>query len=468
MPRIDEEIIVTPHVAQGSQCILKMDSCCYYFISILFSGSPQLFRNIAVNGTTTTTTTTPGHLAIPAFGQQQSSLPQLNDESLRVEPVIEEELLFPTSMVFVDNATLLITQKNDGNVISIVNGTVKSQPAISVEVNNEGLKGLLAIAAMEKPSSSSHTKFVFLYFTESIAGDQTRNRVYRYEWNQEDQVLVNGTMILDLPAEPESIHNGGKLEADKNGNIYAVIGDQGRAGQLQNVRQGTAADDTSVIFHIIQNGSGATDNPFSKSSNERMQKYYAYGIRNSFGLAIDPISGLLWDTENGPDSYDEMNIVRPGFNSGWNQIMGPISHSTSVEQADLEEELVIFDGSKYVDPVFSWKDPVGLTDLEFLNSTALGLEYAYNLFVGDINNGNLYYFELNDNRTGVKLDDEDLEDLTDQVADDEEELSEIIFGSGFEDGITDIETGPDGFLYILTFDGNIYRILPATNGNEQD
>jgi aldose sugar dehydrogenase len=58
--------------------------------------------------------------------------------------------------------------------------------------------------------------------------------------------------------------------------------------------------------------------------------------------------------------------------------------------------------------------------------------------------------------------------LTDQVADDEEELSEIIFGSGFEDGITDIETGPDGFLYILTFDGNIYRILPATNGNEQD
>jgi hypothetical protein len=81
--------------------------------------------------------------------------------------------------------------------------------------------------------------------------------------------------------------------------------------------------------------------PFFKGSNERMQKYYAYGIRNSFGLAIDPISGLLWDTENGPDSYDEMNIVYPGFNSGWNQIMGPMSRSTSVEQAELEEELVI-------------------------------------------------------------------------------------------------------------------------------
>ncbi len=426
-----------------------------------FPIATDYFDNRIVDSTST------NYFVIPAFGQRQLSLPQLNDEALRVEPVIEEELLFPTSMVFVDNDTLLVTQKNDGDVISIINGTVKSQPAVSVEINNEGFKGLLGIAAMEKPSSSSHTKFVFLYFTESLGGDQTRNRVYRYEWNQENQVLVNGTMILDLPAEPESVHNGGKLEADRNGNLYAVIGDLSRDGQLQNVRQGPAADDTSVIIRIIQNGSGAADNPFSKSSNERMQKYYAYGIRNSFGLAIDPISGLLWDTENGPDSYDEMNIVHPGFNSGWNQIMGPISHS-SIEQENLEEELMIFDGSKYADPIFSWKDPVGLTDLEFLNSTALGLEYAYNLFVGDINNGNLYYFELNDSRTGIKLDDNDLEDLTDQVADDEQQLSEIVFGSGFEEGITDIETGPDGFLYILTFNGSIYRILPVTDENRQD
>jgi glucose/arabinose dehydrogenase len=422
------------------------------------------FDNRIVDSTSSTS-----HFVIPAFGQRQLlSLPQLNDEALRVEPVIEEEeLLFPTSMVFVDNDTLLVTQKNDGDVISITNGTIKSQPAISVEVNNEGFKGLLGIAAMEKPSSSSHTKFVFLYFTESLGGDQTRNRVYRYEWNRENQLLVNGTMILDLPAEPESVHNGGKLEADRNGNLYAVIGDLSRDGQLQNVRQGPAADDTSVIIRIIQNGSGAADNPFSKSSNERMQKYYAYGIRNSFGLAMDPISGLLWDTENGPDSYDEMNIVHPGFNSGWNQIMGPIS-DFSIEQEDLEEELMIFDGSKYADPIFSWKDPVGLTDLEFLNSTALGLEYAYNLFVGDINNGNLYYFELNDSRTGIELDDNDLDDLTDQVADDEQQLSGIVFGSGFEEGITDIETGPDGFLYILTFNGSIYRILPVIDENRQD
>jgi aldose sugar dehydrogenase len=428
-----------------------------------FPVATNSFDNRGIDNTST------NHFVIPAFGQRQlSTLPQLNDEALRVEPVIEEELLFPTSMVFVDNETLLVTQKNDGNVISIINGTVKSQPAISVEVNNEGLKGLLGIAAMEKPSSlSSHTKFVFLYFTESLGGEQTRNRVYRYEWDRENQVLVNGTMILDLPAEPESVHNGGKLETDRNGNLYAVIGDLSRDGQLQNVRQGPAADDTSVIIRIMQNGSGATDNPFSKGNNEKMQKYYAYGIRNSFGLAIDPISGLLWDSENGDDSYDEINIVYPGFNSGWNQIMGPISRS-DIEQSDLEEELVVFEGSKYADPVFSWEEQVGVTDLEFLNSTALGPKYAYNLFVGDINNGNLYYFELNENRTSIELHDNDLDDLTDQVADDDQELSEVVFGSGFEEGITDVETGPDGFLYILTFNGSIYRILPVTDENRQE
>lgn len=157
-----------------------------------------------------------------------------------------------------------------------------------------------------------------------------------------------------------------------------------------------------------------------------------------------------------------MNIVYPGFNSGWNKIMGPITRS-DIEQTDLEEELVVFEDSKYADPVFSWEEPIGVTDLEFLNSTALGPEYAYNLFVGDINNGNLYYFELSDNRTGIKLDENVLEeDLADQVADDEEEISQILLGSGFGGGITDIETGPDGFMYVLTFNGSLYRILPAT------
>ena len=410
------------------------------------------------------------YFVAPAFGQQQEeeeedlSFPQLNDQALRIEPVIQGELFSPTSMVFIDNDTLLVTQKDNGNLIAINNGTVTSQPIISVEVETRATRGLLGITAVEEPSSvSNNTKFVFLYFTELFGQEQVRNRVYRYEWNQENQILVNGTMVLDLPADPGPGHNGGKLEADRNGTIYAIIGDLFREGQLQNVAGGPPAEDSSVIIRITENGSAVADNPFSNSSNELMHKYYGYGIRNSFGLAIDPISGLLWETENGDESYDEINIVYPGFNSGWNKIMGPSSRS-DMEQSELEEELMVLEGSRYADPVFSWEEPVGVTDLEFLNSTILGPEYAQNLFVGDINNGNLYYFELNDSRTGVKFDANDLEeDLVDQVADDEEEISQIIFGSGFGGGITDIETGLDGLLYVLTFNGSIYRIMPAAN-----
>jgi aldose sugar dehydrogenase len=438
-----------------------------------FPVAAHYFYDYAVKGTA-------DHFVIPVFGQLQEeeeeedeeqeeepSPPQLEDQALRVEPVVEGALFSPTSMVFIGNDTILITQKDDGNVIAIINGTIKSQPVMSVEVETRATRGLLGITAIEKPStlsSSDHTKFVFLYCTELYGQNQVSNRVYRYEWDQENQILVNGTMVLDLPADPGPGHNGGKLETDRNGTIlYAVIGDLFREGQLQNVVGGPPAEDSSVIFRITEDGSAVKDNPFFNSSNERMQKYYAYGIRNSFGLAIDPITGLVWDTENGDESYDELNIVHPGFNSGWNKIMGPISR-LDIQQPELEEQLVVLEGSRYTDPVFSWEDPVGVTDLEFLNSTALGSEYAYNLFVGDINNGNLYYFELNDNRTGVIFDADDFEeDLADQVADDGEELSQIIFGSGFGGGITDIETGTDGFLYVLTFNGSIYRILPTTN-----
>lgn len=172
------------------------------------------------------------------------------------------------------------------------------------------------------------------------------------------------------------------------------------------------------------------------------------------------------DTENGEHNYDEVNLVKPGFNSGWAKIMGP-SIRTNITQ---QENLVELPGSSYSDPVFSWKEQVGITDIEFFNSTKLGTEYANNIFVGDINNGNLYYFEVNDNRTslnlGTTVENENRGDnrytqagLQDLVADSKHELSPITFGTDFG-RITDIETGPDGFLYILSYeDGKIYRII---------
>jgi aldose sugar dehydrogenase len=188
-------------------------------------------------------------------------------------------------------------------------------------------------------------------------------------------------------------------------------------------------------------------------SDQPASLYYTYGIRNSFGIAFDPITGILWDTENGEDKYDEINLVKAGFNSGWFTVVGPMSRNNT-----SKAELVNLLGSYYSDPVFSWYLDVGVTDIEFLKSSKLGEKYKNNIFVGDINNGNLYYFQLNDTRTGLKFNSSGLKDM---VVDNKQELSGIIFASGFK-GITDIETGPDGYLYVLSYlDGKMYRIVPS-------
>jgi aldose sugar dehydrogenase len=121
-------------------------------------------------------------------------------------------------------------------------------------------------------------------------------------------------------------------------------------------------------------------------------------------------------------------------------------------------------GSHYSDPEFSWRVPVGVTDIEFLDSSLLGDDLENNIFVGDINNGNLYFFKIDSNRSGIDINNSVLDQgnergLEDLVVDNKDELEKIIFAKGFDGRITDIETGPDGNLYILTyFDGSIYRI----------
>jgi glucose/arabinose dehydrogenase len=370
----------------------------------------------------------------------------ISDSALNVEAAIEG-LSSPTSMAFLDDSNILVLEK-EGSVRLVSNGVLQAEPILQVPVNAENERGLLGIAADEDNNS------VFLYYTEA---DPLRNRVYKYQWN--GQSLVNPTLILDLPAEPGPNHDGGKIVIGPDGYLYAVIGDLNHDGQLQNFPDGPPPDDTGVIFRVDpEDGSAAPDNPFVNSGDELLSKYYAYGIRNSFGIAFDPLTGNLWDTENGPASYDEINLVRPGFNSGWQTVMGPISIS-----GDTEEDLVNFPGSHYADPLFSWAERLGPTDIEFFNSTQLGDRYTNNIFVGDITRGNLYFFEVNENRDGIRLDTTQQQSgLSDLVVDSEDELSAITFGSGFG-GITDIETGPDGNLYVLSFDdGIIYEISSGT------
>src|SRR5215210_629844 len=378
------------------------------------------------------------------------SPPSISDPNVRVEKVISG-LDSPTSMAFLDKDDIIITQKDDGKVRLVSNGVLQPQPILQVPVLNNSERGLLGVAIANTTTDSS-TKTVFLYYTEPV-GDQARNRIYRYEWNGVNNNLTGGRLILDLPGEPGPNHNGGKMQIGPDGMLYAVKGDLNRDGMLQNVRDGPPPDDTSVILRVDYNGNGV-GNVLSAMGVD-LSKYYAYGIRNSFGFDFDPLTGVLWDVEDGPTDYDEINIVLPGFNSGWQKVMGPLGI-----EGITAEDLVLFQGSHYADPVFSWLRSEGVTDMEIFNSTSLGEGYAYNMFVGDINNGNLYFFTINGNRSGLDLG--GIPGLEDFVANNSEELNAVILGRGFSGGITDIQTGPDGYLYILTFSGDLYRVVPGT------
>jgi aldose sugar dehydrogenase len=376
--------------------------------------------------------------------------PTISDPNVRVEKVISG-LEMPTSMAFLDNDDIIITQKDNGRVRLVSNGILQPQSILQVPVVNNSERGLLGVA-IANTTTTSTTKTVFLYYTEPV-GEQVKNRLYRYEWNGTGN-LTGGQLILDLPGEPGPNHDGGKIAIGPDRMLYTVIGDLNRDGMLQNVVDGPLPDDTSVILRVDYNGNGV-GNPLSGGGAD-LSKYYAYGVRNSFGFDFDPLTGILWDAEDGPADYDEINIVLPGFNSGWNRVMGPIGR-----QGITPQDLVQFQGSHYADPVFSWLRSDGVTDMEIFNSSSLGERYTYNMFVGDINNGNLYFFTINSNRTGLDLG--GIPGLEDLVADNTEELDAVILGREFSGGITDIETGPDGYLYILTLAGDLYRMVPGAS-----
>ena len=395
---------------------------------------------------------------------------QSDDNDLRIE-LFTDGLAKPTSMTFVDNDTILVLEKDTGTVRVVNNGTLEKDPVLSVRVDAKAERGLLGIDILKRNIGQTKIDdYVFIYFTEDMnknTGEESvRNRIYRYNWNGTN--LFNPVLLLDLPGEPGPYHNGGKIKIGPDQQLYVVIGDLTSPSTiLQNhvIDRDATPNNTSVILRINPvDGRPSSSNPFQNQAQNvlvrlpNLDYYYAYGIRNSFGISFDPITGNLWDTENGEGKFDETNLVKPGFNSGWYKIMGPVSRNKNFSENDL----VMLNNSYYSDPKFSWFKPIGVTDLEFYNSTTLGAKFSNNIFIGEINAGDLYFFKIDDNRSGVRIDPLTLghTDLSDSVADLQDDLSPVLFARGFSGRITDVETGPDGYLYILTYsDGRMYRIV---------
>jgi aldose sugar dehydrogenase len=423
--------------------------------------------------------------------------PVFNQPGFTAE-VVAEGLSLPTTMAFLSQNDILVLEKDKGTVMRVIDGEVQPQPLLDVNVATEVERCMCGIAISQ--NNETVKTYVFLYYTEAQGEDggaPIGNRLYRYELengqpggpigadnidsnseasasSQSSAQLVNPTLLLDLPAVPGPRHNGGAITIGPDNNLYIPIGDTdkvtGGTTQTQNNDE-LPADGAGGILRVTQDGEPVLDpstGSYILGDDYPLNLYYAYGIRNSFGIGFDPVTGNLWDSENGPGYGDEINLVYPGFNSGWNQIQGvwqrgegdPREGQSTIASVQ-PEGLVDFEGNgQYQSPKLAFLYTIGPTSLNFLNSTKYGAGYQNDLFLGDVHAGNLYHFSLNEDRTELLLP----QPLLDRIADtDPESNSEaIVFATGFA-GISDIEVSPyDGYMYVVSLgQGKIFKILPT-------
>ena len=421
------------------------------------------------------------------FGQEEekeeeevaTDNPKVRDPRLNIE-LIANGIESPTGMAFLGSDDILVLEQAKGTVQRIVNGSMLEDLILDVNVNAEDERGLLGIAVSK--NSSTEQTYVFLFYTEAEGtedgGEPIANRLYRYELV--DGKLANPSLLLDLPYQPGPAHNGGVVAIGPDNNVYVAVGEltptnyaQGDYKFLsQNYENGDEPDGRGGILRITQDGQ-VVDGKGILGDEHPLDLYYAYGIRNGFGLDFDPVTGKLWDTENGPRWGDELNLVEPGFNSGWAKILGVWAVNEMINEEGSREinkgeisssvsaGLINFNGKgQYSSPELTWDETIAPTAIAFLHSDKLGMQYENDMFIGTVKD-RLLHFKLDEpNRTELILNGT----LSDRVADTVEDVESATFAEGL--GIvTDVKVGPDGYLYIVTgarsSEGKIYRILPA-------
>jgi glucose/arabinose dehydrogenase len=473
-------------------------------------------------------------LAVPLAGPvaaaaQTAPAPEVLDPALSVRTVVSD-LELPTAIAFTGRDSFLVAEKATGQVEHVVDGRSRG-PVLDLAVNSASERGLLGMALHPR---FRHNGWVYLFWSESRSGADSSapadvrlmaNRIDRFKWDGEsltfDRPIIRFRAFqADADQPVRGNHDGGVLRFGPDGRLYAIVGDTGRRGHLQNLADGPfgpgidddqfggpEADDahrTGVIVRLADDGSAPRDNPFYAVGRRmggevgaNLQKLFAYGIRNSFGMAFDPRSGDLWEQENGDDSFSELNRVEPGMNSGWIQVMGPLERVAQFKAietdptapqpnapngyfglqqirwlptriADTPQEalsrMVMLPGAAFSDPELSWKFEVGPAGIGFLRGRGLGNEYAGDLFVGGsrdlLEGGHLFRIELTRDRRGVATTDPRLADgVADNVSKWEITESEsLLFGRNFGVG-TDIQTGPDGDLYVVSLSkGSVFAI----------
>ncbi len=349
-----------------------------------------------------------------AFAQEYPDL------GVKVETVAEN-LKIPWSIAWTPDGMIFFTER-DGNLRTIQNGIV-SEPIFSVDVG--GVEGGLLGIALDPNYSENH--YIYLYYTYNDFLS-TKNKVVRYvESNlslSEDKILID-----EIPGGP--FHDGGRIKFGPDGKLYITTGDAANADLAQ--------DKSSIAGKILRINSDGTipeDNPFSGSP------IYSIGHRNPQGLDWDS-SGRLVVTEHGPSGFygvaqDEINLIEPGLNYGWPDIIGPQTREGMVT------------------PILNTgDDPWAPSGSDFYDGDKIP-QWSGKYFVATLRGAHLHMIDF---------------DLENNKVVSNQKLFDGEFGR-----LRDVATGPDGYLYILTSnkdgrgypqvnDDRILRIVPLNEIN---
>ena len=343
-------------------------------------------------------------------------------ETFRVE-TFAEGFDIPWGMAFLPNKDLIVSDRN-GNLWRIkYKSKIKTKISGVPKVRYKGQGGLLDI---EAHPDFINNNFLYISFSDYLESNKNKSFTSIYRYQLQNDNLIDKKIIFKTNNKfysRSNIHYGIRMVFDKQGFIYFSIGDRGNRNQAQSLNY-----PNGKIHRLNDDGSIPMDNPFINVKNA-IKSIWTYGNRNPQGLAIHPISEVIFESEHGPRGGDELNILFSGNNYGWPEITYGKNYSgTTITKYTHKEGME--------QPVIHWTPSIAVCGIDFYDGNVFK-NWENNLLVTSLKFENLYRLTIDQNN------------VIDQ---------EIIYSAGSR--IRDVETGPDGYIYLALEDpGRIIRFI---------
>jgi aldose sugar dehydrogenase len=349
------------------------------------------------------------------------------DYKLNVE-IFAEGLEIPWAIDFLDATTALITEK-PGRLRVVSKGKLQPEPVKNIpKVLNEGQGGLMDVAVDPDYSQNGWIYLAFSHVLDKKAGEDRPGAMTKIVRGKiENNTWTNEQVLFEAPHEMYRTtrhHYGCRIVFDPEGHLYFAIGDRGAGFQAQ--------DNTlpnGKVHRINKDGSIPADNPFV-SDPKAMKSLYSLGNRNIQGMAIHPETGELWTTEHGPMGGDELNLIKPGKNYGWETITYGINYNGTIiteftHKPGMEQ------------PNLYWTPSIAVCGLDFYRGD-LFKKWKNKLLVGALKYEEVRLLNIEGDRV-----------MHDEV---------ILKGQG---RVRDVQTGPDGAIYVVLNDpGTVLKLMP--------